>query len=74
MVVIIGRGHQAAGGVPAQLETLRPGTRQLVVEMLEVASGEKAEDAAREGTGDIVWLAPAVERPDPCAGLRQRLQ
>src|SRR5207249_4973242 len=30
VVVIIGRGHQAPGAVPDQVEALRPGTRQLV--------------------------------------------
>jgi uncharacterized iron-regulated protein len=74
VVVIIGRGHQEAGGLPAQLEALRPGTRQLVVEMLEVARGQSPDDVARQGTGEVLWLVPAVERPDPCAGLRQRLQ
>ena len=73
VVVIIGRGHQEAGGLPAQVAALRPGTRQLVVEMLEVLAGESPERVLREGTGDILWLAPAVDRPDPCAGLRQRL-
>jgi len=73
VVVIIGRGHQNEGGVPAQLEALRPGTRQLVVEMLEVAAGETADAVARLSTADVVWLAPTVERPDQCAGLRQRL-
>lgn len=73
VVVIIGRGHQTEGGVPAQLEALRPGTRQLVVELLEVRAGETGDAVARRGSGDVVWLTPALERPDPCAGLRQRL-
>lgn len=74
VVVIIGRGHQEPGGVPAQLAVLRPGTRQLVVELREVAPGEVAEAAARGATADVVWLTPAVERPDPCLPLRRRLQ
>lgn len=73
VVVIIGRGHQDAGGLPAQLAALRPGTRQLAVEMLEVPAGEAPQRVAREATGDILWLTPAIDRPDPCAGLRQRL-
>lgn len=73
VVVIVGRGHQAAGGLPAQLEALRPGTRQLVVTMLEVPAGEAREAVLREAVGDIVWLTPAIGRSDPCAGLRQRL-
>jgi len=71
-VVIIGRGHQAPGAVPDQVEALRPGTRQLVVELLEVERGDRPEEVARSGTGDVVWLTPAAERPDPCAGLRDR--
>lgn len=73
VVVIAGRGHQAPGGLPAQLEALRPGTRQLVVELLEVGPGEDPGKVVREATGDIVWLTPPAERPDPCEGLRRRL-
>jgi uncharacterized iron-regulated protein len=73
VVVIVGRGHQAPGGLPAQLEALRPGTRQLVVTLLESAPGDRDEAALRRASGDIVWLTPAISRPDPCAGLRQRL-
>ncbi len=67
VVVIVGRGHQAAGGLPAQLGQLRPGTRQLVVSMVEVPPGEEAEATS----SDVVWLTPAVERGDPCAALRR---
>src|SRR5262249_1371762 len=31
VVAIVGRGHQEPGGLPAQLDRIRPGTRQLVV-------------------------------------------
>jgi uncharacterized iron-regulated protein len=73
VVVIIGRGHQSPGGVPDQLVALRPGTRQLVVGLVEVAAG--APEAPPPGTtDDVVWLtrgrAPVA---DPCLGLPQRL-
>ena len=71
VVVIVGRGHQAAGGLPAQLSALRPGTRQLVVDMIEVRPGTRPEVAVGAASGDVVWLTPAVERGDPCAGLRR---
>jgi len=72
VVVIVGGGHQGPGGLPAQLEALRPGTRQLVVEMAEgTAAGDSDSISAR---ADIVWLTPAVERPDPCAPLRRPAQ
>ncbi len=71
VVVIIGRGHQAAGGLPDQLEALRPGTRQLVVELLERPSGQHEDAVARRGSGDILWLTPPVVRPDPCEALRR---
>jgi uncharacterized iron-regulated protein len=68
VVVIVGGGHQEPGGLPAQLEALRPGARQLVVEMAEEsAAGDSGAVSAR---ADIVWLTPAVERPDPCGPLR----
>ncbi|MDP2627034.1 MAG: ChaN family lipoprotein [Candidatus Rokubacteria bacterium] len=74
VVVIAGRGHQAPGGLPAQLEALRPGTRQLVVEMLEVGPDDDPREVLGEATGDIVWLTPPATRPDPCEALRRRLR
>jgi uncharacterized iron-regulated protein len=74
VVVIVGRGHQDPGGLPAQLEALRPRTRQLIVDMLEARAGERPEEAARRANGDVVWITPGVERPDPCEDLRRRLR
>lgn len=74
VVVIVGRGHQDDGGLPAQVEALRPGIRQFVVDFLEVRPGQGPEEAAGRSVGDIVWLTPPVERPDPCEGLRRRLR
>ena len=73
VVVIVGRGHQAPGGLADQVEALRPGTRQLVVDLVEVG-GENPEQAAPDNliAWRIVWPTPAVERPDPCAPLRKR--
>jgi uncharacterized iron-regulated protein len=71
VVVIVGRGHQAAGGLPAQLAALRPGTRQLVVDMIETPPDTRPEAAVGAAAGDAIWLTPAVERGDPCAGLRR---
>ena len=68
VVVIAGRGHQAAGGLPDQLAAIRPGLRQLVVAMTEVdARGPAAEPVA----ADVIWLTPAVDRGDPCELLRR---
>jgi uncharacterized iron-regulated protein len=69
VVVIVGRGHQAPGGLADQVEALRPGTRQLIVDFVE--AGESAPDLAAPGNR-IVWSSPPVERPDPCAPLRAR--
>jgi uncharacterized iron-regulated protein len=72
VVVIIGRGHQAAGGVPDQVTALRPGTPQLIV-----ALAEEREDGGLEGPdlarADVVWLTPARRRPDPCQDVRDRI-
>ena len=68
VVVIVGSGHQEAGGLTAQLEALRPGTRQFVVEMVE------DPPAMASQTADLIWLTPAVARPDPCAPLRRPAQ
>jgi uncharacterized iron-regulated protein len=72
VAVIIGRGHQSPGGVPAQLEALRPGTRQLVVAFVEDEPVDVA-DAAQQGRVDVLWRVPALARPDPCRGLMRRL-
>jgi uncharacterized iron-regulated protein len=69
VVVIVGRGHQAPGGLADQVEALRPRTRQLIVDLVE--AGETAPDLAVPGNR-IVWSSPPVERPDPCAPLRAR--
>jgi uncharacterized iron-regulated protein len=69
VVVIVGRGHQGAGGLADQVEALRPGTRQLIVDLVE--AGEGKPDRATPGNR-IVWPSPPVERPDPCAPLRSR--
>jgi uncharacterized iron-regulated protein len=68
VVVIIGRGHQSPGGVPEQLDAVRPGTRQLVLALAEGESGPPSET-----TGDVVWLTPSRPRPDPCLSLPQRM-
>ena len=69
VVVIVGRGHQAPGGLADQVDALRSGTRQLIVDFVEAGSDE----AGRPAPGNhIVWPRPPVERPDPCAPLRNR--
>jgi uncharacterized iron-regulated protein len=79
VVVVAGRGHQAPGGLPDQLEALRPATRQLVVDLVETGPGPAAPmrlEAAAAGAPPVdrlVWPTPAVARPDPCEGLRGRL-
>src|SRR5262249_58025601 len=69
VVVIVGRGHQAAGGLPAQLAAIRPGTRQFVVDMVEAPAGAAA--TAELPAGDVVWRTPGVDPGDPRAVLRR---
>jgi uncharacterized iron-regulated protein len=69
VVVIVGRGHQAPGGLADQVEALRPGTRQLIVDLIETE--ETASDLA-VSESRIVWPGPPLDRPDPCAPLRAR--
>jgi uncharacterized iron-regulated protein len=69
VVVIVGRGHQAPGGLADQVDALRGGTRQLVVDFVEAG----VEETGRAAPGNhIIWPRPPVERPDPCAPLRNR--
>lgn len=69
LVIIVGRGHQAPGGLADQVEALRPGTSQLAVDFVEV--GREEPDQAPPGN-HVVWPTPPVKRPDPCAPLRNR--
>ncbi len=68
VVVIVGRGHQERGGLPDQLNALRPGTRQLIVEFVEAPLDESAPPP---GPSSIRWLTLRVDRGDPCAQLRR---
>lgn len=73
VVVIVGQGHQSPGGLADQVEALRPGTLQLIVDLVE--AGGREPDQTLSGLdmdGRIVWRTPAVVRPDPCAPLRNR--
>ena len=72
VVMIIGRGHQAAGGLPSQLAALRAGTRQLVVDMRE--AGEDEAPVVESGTALIAWVTPRADRPDQCEELRRQLK
>jgi uncharacterized iron-regulated protein len=77
VVVIVGRGHQAPGGLADQVDALRPGTRQLIVDLVETGAEETsraAPDIYTDGhiAWRIVWPRLPVERPDPCAPLRNR--
>jgi len=77
VMVIVGRGHQAPGGLADQVEALRPGTRQLIVDLVEAGEGKPDHATPDNGMGGgiggrIVWSNPPVERPDPCAPLRAR--
>jgi uncharacterized iron-regulated protein len=69
VVVIVGRAHQAPGGLADQVDALRSGTRQLIVDFVE--AGTEEPDRVAPGN-HIVWPRPPVERPDPCAPLRNR--
>jgi len=75
VVVVIGRGHQAPGGLPAQLAAIRPNTRQLALDMDEGAAAGAPALARRDPPGleRVAWSAPAPRRAagDPCAGLRR---
>jgi uncharacterized iron-regulated protein len=69
VVVIVGRGHQAPGGLADQVEALSPGASQLAVDFVEAGADESDEAPP---ASHIVWPTPAAERLDPCAPLRNR--
>jgi uncharacterized iron-regulated protein len=66
VVLVTGRAHLAADGIPGQLLALRPGTRIVVVDLVETPGVEALPNV------DVVWRTPDVDRPDQCAELRQR--
>jgi uncharacterized iron-regulated protein len=68
VVVIVGRGHLERGGLPDQLNALRPGTPQLVVDFVEAPANDSMP---RPGSSNIRWLTSGVDRGDPCAVMRK---
>jgi uncharacterized iron-regulated protein len=68
VVVIVGRGHLERGGLRDQLNALRPGTPQLVVEFVEAPANDSMP---RPGSSNIRWLTSGVDRGDPCAVMRK---
>ncbi|GGB46907.1 hypothetical protein GCM10011316_18780 [Roseibium aquae] len=73
-VLIAGNGHVRRDlGVPLYLQAADG--RVLAVLMREVdpeMTRDEAVAALSDSPADYVWLTPAIERPDPCAALRER--
>ncbi len=70
-LLIAGNGHVRRDyGVPVPLAARAPGAKVVSVGFVEVAAGATPDPAALRGRYDYVWFTPAVEREDPCAGLR----
>jgi len=65
VVLITGRAHLALDAVPGQLEALRPGTRVLVIDLVERPDTRPLANAA------LVITTATVSRPDECAELRR---
>lgn len=73
VVLIAGAGHvRKDHGVGALLHTNAPGSRTLVIGLDEGAPGSPGFSALPRQY-DVVWFSPAVDHPDRCEGLRQRL-
>ncbi|MBE1236867.1 ChaN family lipoprotein [Phaeovibrio sulfidiphilus] len=73
VVILTGLGHARTDrGAPWILSSLAPSLRVLSVGLLEVSS-QSPGGAAEEETGarpwDVMWFAPAPQRPDPCAAF-----
>lgn len=67
VVVITGSGHaDRVRGMPAKVAMAEPDVPLIVLGQLEGAG-----DADRDGSFDMVILAPPAERDDPCAVFRQ---
>ena len=65
VVFVAGRAHLAADAVPGQLEAVRPGTRVLVIDLVE------RPDTTPLPNADLVITTVAVSRADECAELRR---
>jgi uncharacterized iron-regulated protein len=65
VILITGRAHLSPVGVPGQIDALRPGTRVVVVDLVEAGTVELPN-------ADVVWRTPARARPDRCDELRSR--
>lgn len=69
--LIAGNGHVRRDyGVPLLLAARAPGAKVVSVGFVEVAAGATPDPESLRGRYDYVWFTPAVEREDPCAGLR----
>jgi uncharacterized iron-regulated protein len=66
VLLIAGRAHLAADAVPGQLAALRPGTRVLVIDLVERPYTTPLQNA------DLIITTTAVQRTDECAALRRR--
>ncbi|MDE9451266.1 ChaN family lipoprotein [Aliiroseovarius sp. Z3] len=64
MVIITGNGHARTDwGVPAMLRLARS-------ELVIISVGQAEDGNAPEGTFDLVYDAPSVDRPDPCDAFK----
>ena len=70
--LIAGNGHVRSDiAVPRILSRVAQGKRMLVVGLLERQQDGAAPEAAERRRYDLVVITPRVDRPDPCAQLRQ---
>lgn len=65
VVFLAGRAHLAPDAVPGQLGEIRPGTRVVIIDLVEEGSTPLPD-------ADVVLATPRASRPDECAELRRR--
>lgn len=70
VMLVAGANHvDKTRGVPQHLRKLAPG---LSLHALGLATGTPGNEAAAPGF-DEIWITPALERPDHCEGLAERM-
>ncbi len=71
VILLAGNGHTRLDyGVGAQLRQLAPKRHMVSIGFFESGPGLEQRLAVRQGAFDYVWVTPAAERDDPCAGFR----
>jgi uncharacterized iron-regulated protein len=74
VALIAGTGHvRHDHGTGLLVRRAAPDASVLAIGLTEAVGGDVSVSADRLGRFDVLWMTPAMERPDPCDSLREKL-